>query len=504
MISGRKVMARGTGLILAFSVTVLTACATAAPGEPGEVGERPRDDADTRAASVAIVQASLQEGEEARALFENALQRGLAAIERDPTNPRAYLITGQAAVGTGDWVKADTMFTHAVELHPRFEDQVEAEREDGWATAYNLGAQALSEEEVEQALEYFRGADILYQERPEARLALGLLHAQLGDTDEAIGFYRGALEILDRGPPASIAEDEEQLEGWAQDRQIATFNLANLLAQADRFGDAADVLGEFLAQAAPTLEADVAMQALSAQATFLAQADRADEAEALYEELLARPDLGAMEYFQIGVGLFNASEYERAAEAFANSAKLNPYSRDAYLNLVQSLFSAAAELELEPASPQRDEQLRDLYSQLLEATDRVEEFDPLNRNLMRFTLRAYRTKMDLVPEAEAQRMAQHVQGLVRAYEEQEFEVNDITMNFEEEDRARVTGVFTNLNGTPGERVTIRFEVLDNRGNAIDTASTEVTVPQVEESVQFSFTVDPSRGEFSGWKYELVR
>jgi hypothetical protein len=91
--------AQGLWLILGFSTAILAACASAAPGEPGVAGERPRDDADTRAASVAIAQAALVEGEAAEAHYQQALERGAGALERDPTNPRAYLVAGQAAVG---------------------------------------------------------------------------------------------------------------------------------------------------------------------------------------------------------------------------------------------------------------------------------------------------------------------------------------------------------------------------------------------------------------------
>lgn len=494
---------RGGALALALVVAVLAGCASAAVnGEPGVGGERMRDDADTRAASVALAQAALSEGEASRAYYEQALQAALSAVERDPNNPRAYMLAGQASVGVEQWVRADTMFARAQELRPALAGDIEVEREEAWVAAYNLGAEALNAGDLAAARERFAGADRLFQGRAEARLALAVLSAREGDTDGAITAYRGALEILDRPIPEGLPE--EQVEGWHEDRQAATFNLANLLAQAGQYGEAADILTRFLDRSPATLDQATRMQAMTARATFLGQAGRAEEAEALYEELMAEGSLGANEYFQIGIGLFNSGEYVRAAEAFATSARMNPQSRDAYLNLVQSLYTAAMDLEEEPATPERDAQLREHYTELLEAADRVREFDPLNRNLLSFRLRAYRALADLSSAAEAERLAQRSQEVFRQYQEQPYEVSDITIAFGDNDRATVQGVLTNLSGTVGSQVGIRFTMLDTTGGTIDTGTTQVTVPAVDDSVQFSVDVNLARGELAGWRYELVR
>jgi Flp pilus assembly protein TadD len=502
MINGGKRINRRNGLVLALLGAVLSACATAGAGDPAVVGERPRDDADTRQAGVYIAQASLMEGDEALRTFERALASALSAIERDPTNPRAFLLAGQAAIGAREWEQADTMLIRAKELHPGFADQIRAEREEGWVIAYNLGAEAMSAGEMAAALESFSAADRLFQERPEARMALAILYANEGNTSEAIRAYRGALEILAQPTPEGI--DEEQLAGWETDRQMIVFNLANLLAQEERYGEAADELDQFLRGSGADLDRETQLQALTARAAFLAQAGRADEAEGIYGELLDRPDLGADQHFQIGIGLFNAGEYERAAESFATAARLNPHSRDAHLNLVQSLYTAALDLEQEPQTAQRDARLREMYEELLAAADRVGEFDPLNRNLLSFRLRAYRAKADLAPQAEADQLMRRSQEVFRQYQQQEYEVADITMAQEPGDRARIEGVLTNLSGTPGQRVGLRFTILDADGNALDTATADVTVPGVEEATRFSTSVSTARGDLAGWRYELVR
>jgi tetratricopeptide (TPR) repeat protein len=496
---GRRVT-RGSGLILVFTTVVLAACASAAPGEPGVAGQRPRDDANTRAASVSLVQASLASGEEARRHYEEALFAATDAIERDPSNPRAYLIAGQAAVGVEDWVMADTMFARAEVLYPGYAEQVEAEREEGWVVAYNLGAEAMTAGDMAAAVARFRGADRLYQGRPEARLALGIVYLREGNMSAAIEAYQGALEILAAAPPEAVAP--EQLEAWERDRQVATFQLANLLSEAGRYADAADVLGRFLEESPATVDQTVRLQAMTARAAFLGQAGRAAEAAAVYEDLLGRAELGAGDYLQIGIGLYNADEFERATEAFATAARLNPYSRDAHLNLVQALYSKAAGLEQEPETPARNQRLHEAYDGLLESAQRVQELDPLNRNLLSFVLRTYRAKADISPRAEADRLMQRSQDVFRQYQAMEYEVSELSVTGDADDEARIEGRLTNIAGRPGSQASLQFSVLDMNGNVMDTATVEVTVPAVEESVRFSTTVDLSRGEYAGWRYQL--
>jgi tetratricopeptide (TPR) repeat protein len=509
MNQGEYRMKRASGFILAFAMALLTACASAGGGAGADVGDagdqsyenRPRDDANTRSGGVHLAQAALG-GEAAAEHYTLALTDARAAIQADPMNPKAHLIGGQAALGAGLWLVADSMFDRAEELYPPYREQLVSEREQGWVDAYNQGSEALAAGDLDAALEYFSGADALYDDRPEARLALGAVYTRMGETERAAEAYRGALDILAGPPPEGIADD--QLEKWHRDRQVATFNAAQLMAQAGRFDDAAEILGTFLEGNAGTLDAATELQALTAQAGFLAQAGRADEAEALYEEVLGRTDLSSSEYFQVGIGFFNTGDYVRAAEAFETAAELNPYSRDALLNLVQSLYSAALELEQTEESAARNQTLDGYYDRILEAAEQVREFDPANRNVLSFMLRAYRAKADLASAAEAQRLTQRTQELFRVYQQQPYEVSDIALTMQADTQAEITGVLENLTARGGEQVTLRFEVLAADGVVIDASTVTVTAPAQGETTEFSTMVDTGTQDFAGWRYELVR
>jgi tetratricopeptide (TPR) repeat protein len=488
-------------LILALVAATVTACASAGGGETEATGPSPRENEATRAASVHLVQAGLAEGEEAEALFQEALTDALTAVEQMPDNPKSYLVAGQAAAGLHQWVRADTMFQRAVDLYPEYEEQIVVEREQAWADAYNMGAEALNQGDLDRALAMFEGADRLYQGRPEAKLALGSVYVNRGNTEAAAEAYLGALEVLSGEPPAEMTE--EQAASWAESRRVAAFNAAQLLAQTGDFERAAQTLQSFLDQYEAGLDAETALQARTALAGFLAQAGDAEAAEAMYEEILNRTDLTANEYFQAGIGFFNTSDYARAAEAFSAAAELNPYSRDAYLNLVQALYSQALELEEMEETPERNEELEALYRRILDAADEVRELDPLNRNVVSFMLRAYRSLADLAEQGEAQQLTERTQELFREYQNQSFDISDIQIAIQGDDTARVTGSLGNLAASAGEPVVLRFELLDEQGQIIDDATVTVTTPEQGAATQFSAILDVPGGEFAGWRYEVT-
>lgn len=502
MNQGDDRMKRTKGLILALTTLVVTACASGGGAETGEPGtQRPRDNTHTTAAGVHLLQAGLAEGADARAHYEAALVDARAGIDEQPMNPKGYLLAGQASVGLHEWIQADSLFDRATDLYPPYEEQIASEREQGWVEAFNMGAEAMSAGDLETARAFFEGADLLYQERPEARMALGSVYMRTGDTERAAEAYRGALEILSGPPPEGLVD--EQLEAWRESRQVAAFNAAQLLADTGNYEEAATVLRDFLANNEGSLAPETVLRAETALAGFLAEAGQAEDAEALFDEILNRGDLSSAEYFQIGIGFFNTGDYGRAAEAFQMSAEENPYSRDAVLNLVQSLYSQALDLEKTEETPERNEELRQIYDRILENADRVREFDPLNRNVLSFMLRAYRAKAD-VSQGEAAELQRQTQELYRIYQDQPYEVSNIGLAMQGDNAARLTGTLSNLAAEAGSTVRLRFQALDPQGQPLDEEVVTVTAPDVQSATEFSTTLDLSGGDFAGWRYEVVQ
>ncbi len=170
---------------------------------------------------------------------------------------------------------------------------------------------------------------------------------------------------------------------------------------------------------------------------------------------------------------------------------------------MQSLYSLALDVEeLEPGA-ERDEQLVDIYDELLAAAEQVRALDPLNRNLLSFMLRSLRAKAELAEQSEAQQLSQRTQQLVRTYQQQSFEVSQISVRVNAQNEAIVTGAVTNLTGTAGDEVQLRFALMDRDGNTLDSAVVTVQAPEQNASTEFQTTLDTVDGEFAGWMYEVV-
>ena len=501
-------MNRWNGLILALVTAVVTACASGGGGgdvqDPG--GNEPRDNQYTRAAGVALakaVTAGEDEQAEADAAYQEALTNAMQAIQVSPTNPKAYLMAAQASVGVNEWVQADTMFDRALELYPGYAETVKSERETGWVRAHNLGIAALNNNDIEQAIALFEAADMLYDGRPEALMNLGWAQNRVGNTAAAAEAYVAALDIL-WGPEADNLP-EEQVAAWEEDEEIAAFNAAQFLADLGRYAEAAEIMGRYMTENEGTLTQAQHLQALSARANFLAGAGEAEAAEALYDELLSRDDLTSADYFQIGVGFFNTDDYARAADAFAQSVEMNPYSRDAILNLVQSQYQEAFDMERQEGelTAEQRTRLEYLYSQIIENAQAFRQFDPLNRNVLTFILRAYRGLADLGVGDQAE-VTRKIQETYSLYEGLPWAVENLSLTVHEDGRATIAGELLTQAGEPGTQVQLRFTVMNERGGALATETVTVTAASKGSTATFSTQVDASGGQVAGLKYELVQ
>lgn len=497
-----KRMNQARVLILALLAFATTACAAGVAGsDPADTGPRPRDNEATRAASLHLLRAGQAEDQDAAMTeYREALADALLAIEQMPENAKGYLIAGQASVGAREWIRADTMFDRALELYPGYDSQIAAEREEGWVAAYNLGADALNSGDQETAREMFEGSVALNRVRPEPLIALGSVQAGAGETEAAAESYAAALEILNAPQPEGISE--EDAANWDQNRRAVALTAAQMLAQTGDFRRAADILQAFLDDYEDTLDPETALNTRTSLAGFLAQAGDTEAAEAMYNDLLDREGLTANQYFQAGIGFFNTSQYGRAADAFSRAAEMNPYSRDALLNVVQALYSHSQQLE-ESEEEVSDAELVDLYDRIIDSGDRVRELDPLNRNVVSFMLRAFRHKAEVVAESEVPGIERRMQDLYRAYESQEYEVTDIRLSMEGDEQTRVTGSLMNLNATAGETVQIRFQLVGDDGRTLGEVTVPVQSPAEGEGVPFTGVLDVPAGDFAGWRYELL-
>lgn len=468
------------GLVLAtFALFTGTGCgggggqsAPSAPGLPGgeelEEGTPPRDNSHTRSADLFLTQAQTTTDEaEVQTRFQAALEAAQEGIAAEPDNPKSYFQAAQALVGLGEYDEAAIMFDKAEEIHPRYILETEPWREQGWVGAYNDAIVPMNNGDLETAAVLFEQANDLYDDRPEAFLQLGSIYSQLDRMDEAINSFRTALDILEETEEIQMA-DTAAAPIWEQHYEVATTGLGQILTYAERYQEAADFYGNLLEENPD----DVMI--LGNLANALSQLEMPDSVQALYDQLLSRDDLGERELFNAGVGLYQIENYDQAAQAFRRAAEMNPFNRDARLNLAQTLSIA-----------ERFEELIPVARELLEV-------DPRNALGWIFLARA-------LSETDQEEEANEV---FNEYQEIGYEVADLRLTPFPEGGTSITGAVKNNSLEPGTPVILRFHFGGYDGEEIGTLDVQVQAPEVEMSEVF-------QGDFSsdqvvsGYYYEVI-
>lgn len=473
------------GLILAFAALFSGwGCAAgggggsqgpaAIPGIPGGQGEvlaegiRPRDNSFTRAAGDLLDEAmSATDDAEKASLAQEALQQSLTGIAEDPENPKSYFQAAVANVQLKDYVGADSMFTRAETLHPRYVLEIEPWRERGWVDSYNEGIVPLNAGDLETAAEIFEGGYALYDKRHEGLLQLGSIYSRMGRYEESADAFRAARGLLEESRELALA-DTAQAGTWQEHWGIAQEGFAQSLQLSGQLQEAADLYGSLLEEN-PN---DAGL--LGSLASILSEMEMPDSVDALYNNLLNRPGLTEYDLSNAGVGLYRIEQYDRAAEAFARAAEMNPLGRDARLNLAQTHFQAENWAEVIPTG-------RDLLG-----------LDPLNGIVYIYMTRAASELED----------TEQANAIFNEYQALGYEIESIMLDGQASGGTVVTGSFKNNTAEPGGTVTLRFTFGNQDGREIGNIDIRVQIPAAEESVEFMGEFRSS--EFvGGYRYEVV-
>lgn len=425
----------------AAAAVALAGCASGGSGSASggeEEGNPPRENTHTRSAQLFLTQAQTTgDAERYDAAYEAAVQ----SITEEPMNPMGYFQAGQAQAGAGDYVAADTLFDKAMELYPPYEEDVRIQRESAWIDLFNQAIAPLNEGNHAEGIRLLEAAEVIYpSQRPEALINLGVSYANMDRPDDAIDAYGSALAVI-RGPRTTEA-DSATAANWRESEGSVAFNLAQLLSQAERYDEAAAEYEAFLERN----PGDVS--ALSSLAAVHAAAGDTAAAQGIYDQLLAQPDLGMRDLFNVGVGLYTAGAYERAAEAFTTVVETAPESRDAVFNLAQSYFESED------------------WEALLPVGQRLLEIDEHNSNTYTILAKAL---IETGDEQEAVRILEAGQSLP-------FNLEGAQLRPNPAGGGTVTGQLTNNTLDPGTSVTVRVHFSAEDGSEIGTTDVQVSAP----------------------------
>jgi tetratricopeptide (TPR) repeat protein len=453
---------RGTFLALAAAVAVGACAPAATTGAPGA----PRETAQTRAATLFLAQAEAAEGERRQELYEQALEQSLRGVEAAPNNPQHYYLAGIAHAGLDDFEAADTMWDRALEMFPDFEGDIAIAREQAWAQAFNHGVNAYNAGDLDEAVEQWRRANQVFDRRPEAYFNLAAVYSQREQYDRAIDAFRSSVQALERAPGRELTE-EEQAER-EESRLSALQNLGNLQLFTEQFGEAEQTFRR-LAELRPD---DV--QARSSLATALARQGRQAEAMQVYTELLGQPGLSSQEMMSVGVGLFQAQEYGRAADAFRRITEMQPNNRDAWYNFLNALYA------------------QERWQDAIPVAERLLELDPLNENANLILLQAFRDT----------RQQQRALAVAERNQAAPIHVDDLQMRFDN-GRATLRGAASGNRAAQGTPVRLEFTFYGEEGQTLGTQTVTVNAPAQNATAPFdvSMAVD---AQPTGFRYRVLQ
>lgn len=390
------------------------------------------------------------------------------AIAADPGNGAAWYYLGRYHLLRGDVVGLDSAWSRAEALVPACETDITAYRQNTWAILTNAGIEMQNNNQLDSAKVLYLRAQHAFMGLPHAFMNLGVIYANQGANDSAAVMFERAV-VATEGDTTLVEE-----------RGSLMLNLSAVYQRLNNHRESLNWAGRYLAEY-PDPSSDVARQA-AASYRALGMADSAAAMDAKILAALSSSNLGELsgsDLIAVGVGFFNAEQYDRAEEAFRRAATANPYDRDAVYNLANTYLA-----------------LRD-GAKLASTAAQLRQIEPLSEDAIRLEAQAMRLLGNR--EADLVKLAEQLVGLPI-----KVEVLRIAYSGGE---GRITALATGRAAvTPEDRpippaaMTLTFEFVNAQGEVL--GSSDVQVPALPEGQTHQFEVVAStRPGVTGWRYK---
>ncbi len=417
----------------------------------------------------------LGEGEERDVAFQAILGLIDIAITEgvEDQNPLAYLQKGQAHMFRGEFAEADVAFDAAEELYPDYFNEAgmgpvstgEA-RNGAWTMAFQEGAAYLDQQDFSAAVEYFEMANELYSRRPEGFMNLAVALQSTGDINGSIQAWYDAVGVMEN--PEFTPEDPQDAAQWSSYLPMSRGNLGSLLSSIpERSEEAIDIL-QLVVEDDPSNSS-----AQGTLAMLLAQSGAGDDAMAIFDEILSDETGSWQDYYNAGITLYQAEDWNRSALAFQKLLVRAPMFRDAMDYRVWSLYQSG------------------MYAEQIEVSTALLEIDPNNETILRFH---YQALSQEGRGEEAQPTLERLLGL-------QFAMDALTLAPAQEGGS-VSGYLINKAVDPGTTIKLIFTYYDGSGEAVGTTDVEIEAPSLDGETTFnaSFEADVP---VLGYSYEVV-
>ena len=475
-------MKRISGLFLTVATLLVPAAAHA---------QKPSDMSETRSADVYMANAEKTVlASEKKDWYNKALDMARQALAKEPNNPKPYLQIGLAQHKLGNFMAADSAFTQAEKMYPEYAKQIAPERDAMWVGVFNEAVKRINAKDVPGGIEMFKLASRINPTRYEALQSLGSIYLQMGDLPNAEQAYREELTVL-RSPARKKLDAKK--EAAAADAELnAVRALAEMYSQTNKVAEAEAMYRELLVKDPqnPAI--------LSNLAITLTRAKKTDDANVIYSQLLGRTDLTGSQLLNVGIGLHNANQYEKAAEAFDRAAALSPYSYDILDFEVNSLSGVVDKLVSAKADKAT---LVAAYQKLIDVAQKALALSPMDGSMIMRLAAAQRGMSDNDAAAKTADWRKAVLATLTKNETLPVSLTNI-QSAADEKTVTLTGEVTGMSAKAGTPVKVKFSMLDKDGKVVSSKDVEIPAPAKDARTPFSVTIDAPATAVS-WKYEAM-
>jgi tetratricopeptide (TPR) repeat protein len=380
--------------------------------------------------------------------YRRAIEKLEPNWELDNIPSRSYLLAANAYLGLFDLVGADTMLSILVQVEPVCADQAAQIRFNAWVTQYNSAIELMQAGDEETALERFERANTINRDSRSLAYA-GSIYQTRGELGPAADRYVAALEV---GGSDDIV-------------RTASINLAGIRKRDGDLEGALQIYSDF-----STAYPDDILGRLNF-AIALMDAERQDEAQQVFEDLLARDDLSFGQWSQVGIGLYRAQNFAPAATAFRRALDLGPYNKETLENLANSHYQS------------------ELYEELLPLAQELVDRYPLERVNLNLLANARRELGDYDGALAA----------IEARDRMSFEFLRMQLSVVGETTYSIDGQLMNRSGAAGSSHSVTVTFIGEDGTPLFTELLELTLPAEQETAAFSLQVE-SDAFVSGFSY----
>jgi tetratricopeptide (TPR) repeat protein len=128
--------------------------------------------------------------------IDDAIVHGEAAVVKEPSNPIAHFLLGQAYIYASRWLDATSELNEALKLDSAgITAEIEKDPSRFWTPYYNGGVELMKKDDYEGASQLFVQASKIDPSKPESYNNMGFAYLMLGEEEKMIESYQKSIEL---------------------------------------------------------------------------------------------------------------------------------------------------------------------------------------------------------------------------------------------------------------------------------------------------------------------